>query len=355
MTAPDPPQAPLPTPLPAPLARLGARHPLTIALIIVATVIGAAAFTVTVVAFAAEWWWVFDVATSFRPQLAVVSLVAAVTLAALRRPRLATLVTIGLALNLWQVAPVFTRSQAAAQQGSATLTVAHLNLQGHVKDGAALQAWLRTRPADVVALLDVGSYLGSQLSEDPGGYRIVFYRLAPALTAPTTGGKVGDLISPGVMVLTTRTDVTARPAPAGDLPRSSVEIDAHIGDHPVRMLGLHTAAPTSATRHDRRDTQLGAVAAWLSAGPEPSIAFGDFNVTWYSPELRQVLDDTGARSSQLGFGLEATWPVPVRPAGIAIDQSIYTGPLTAIARRRGPSFGSEHRSLIVTYALAAGP
>ena len=348
---PAPPQAPLP----APLARLGARHPLTIAVIIVATVIGATAFAATIVAFAAEWWWVFDVLTSFRPQLAVVSLLAAVTLAALRRPRLAALVTVGLALNLWQVAPVFTRSQGAAREGSDMLTVAHLNLQGHVKDGAQVQAWLRTRPADVVTLLDVGSYLGNQLSNDSGGYRVVYYRLAPALTAPKSGGKVGDLISPGAMVLTTRADVTARLAPAGDLPRSSVEIDARIGDHPVRMLGLHTAAPTSATRHDRRDTQLGAVAAWLKAGTGPSIAFGDFNVTWYSPELRHVLDDTGARSSQLGFGLEATWPVPVRPAGIAIDQSIYTGPLTAVARRRGPSFGSEHRTLIVTYALAAEP
>jgi endonuclease/exonuclease/phosphatase (EEP) superfamily protein YafD len=84
------------------------------------------------------------------------------------------------------------------------------------------------------------------------------------------------------------------------------------------------------------------------------VAFGDFNVTAYSPYLRRLLDRSGAHSSQAGFGVQATWPVQFRPAGIGIDQSVYTGTLTAVARTRGPSFGSEHRVLIVTYALAAG-
>ena len=98
---------------------------------------------------------------------------------------------------------------------------------------------------------------------------------------------------------------------------------------------------------------LDAVTNWLQATPAPAVAFGDFNVTYYSPTFRRVLDRTGARSSQLGFGIQATWPVQFRPAGIAIDQSIYTGNLTAVARRRGPSLGSEHRVLIVTYAMAS--
>ena len=69
-------------------------------------------------------------------------------------------------------------------------------------------------------------------------------------------------------------------------------------------------------------------------------------------ELRDLLDHAHATSSQLGFGIQATWPHQFRPAGIAIDQSVYTGDLTTVARHRGPSLGSEHRALIVTYALA---
>jgi len=333
--------------LPEPLVRLGARHPLAIASIIVATVIGVGATIATVAAFAAERWWVLDVLTSFRPQFLVLTLIAGVALALLRRPRLAIVMAIACGLNVWQVAPVYTRSQPSVAASSATLSIAHLNLQGHVKDGPALKRWLGTRPADVVVLLDIGGYLADQLIRDPSGYRPVFVQPAP------TGSPGSKIIDSSLMVLTTRPDVTAVASTTEGLPRSSVEIAARLGDHPVRLLGLHTTAPTSSARHGRRDTQLDAVAHWLVADPTPSIAFGDFNVTWYSPALRSVLDRTDARSSQLGFGIQATWPVPVRPAGIAIDQSIYTGPLTAITRTRGPSFGSEHRALIVTYAWAA--
>ncbi len=83
------------------------------------------------------------------------------------------------------------------------------------------------------------------------------------------------------------------------------------------------------------------------------MAFGDFNTTYYSPELADLLHRSGATSSQLGFGIQATWPHQFRPAGIAIDQSVYTGPITAVRRQRGPSLGSQHRALVVTYALAA--
>jgi len=333
--------------LPEPLVRLGARHPLVIASIIVATVIGVGATIATVAAFAAERWWVLDVLTSFRPQLLVLTFTTGIALALLRRPRLAIVMAIACGLNVWQVAPVYTRSQPSVAASSATLSIAHLNLQSHVKDAAGLRNWLGTRPADVVVLLDVGGYMADQLIRDPSGYRPVFF--LPA-RADDPGGNLTDS---GVMVLTIRPDVTAVTPTTEGLPRSSVEIAARLGDHPVRLLGLHTTAPTSSARHERRDTQLDAVAHWLVADPTPSIAFGDFNVTWYSPALRGVLDHSGARSSQLEFGIQATWPVPVRPAGIAIDQSIYTGPLTAITRTRGPSFGSEHRALIVTYAWAA--
>ena len=92
---------------------------------------------------------------------------------------------------------------------------------------------------------------------------------------------------------------------------------------------------------------------WLKDTPRPAVAFGDFNMTYYSPELADLLHRSGATSSQLGFGIQATWPRQFRPAGIAIDQSVYTGALTAVRRHRGPNLGSEHRALVVTYALAA--
>jgi endonuclease/exonuclease/phosphatase (EEP) superfamily protein YafD len=154
-------------------------------------------------------------------------------------------------------------------------------------------------------------------------------------------------------VLTDRDDVTARKPDDPNLPASSVELRTTIAGTKVSLLGLHTQSPTTPERHAVRDVQLDAVTSWLRGAPAPAVAFGDFNVTYYSPVLQRVLDRSGAHSSQLGFGVQSTWPVEFRPAGIAIDQSLYTGDLTAVARRRGPAFRSEHRMLLVTYALAA--
>ena len=77
------------------------------------------------------------------------------------------------------------------------------------------------------------------------------------------------------------------------------------------------------------------------------------DVTYFSPTFQRLLEHSGTRSSQLGFGVQATWPAGFRPVGVGIDQSIYKGPITVVARRRGPVLGSEHRVLIVTYALAS--
>jgi len=132
-----------------------------------------------------------------------------------------------------------------------------------------------------------------------------------------------------------------------------VLVDVNLGDTRVHMLALHTLSPGTSERQTVRDSELDAVGRWLRREPKPAIAFGDFNTTYYSPEMQHLLHEGEATSSQLGFGIQATWPHQFRPAGIAIDQSVYTGHITAVARHRGPSLGSEHRSLIVTYAFAA--
>ncbi len=343
-----------PRPLPAPLARLGARHPLVIAAVIVTVAVTIVATIATLAGFLAGRWWVFDIVTSYRPQEGIALTAAVVMAIALRCWKILPVAVLALALNAWQVAPVLREHQPAAAAGSPTLSIAHLNLQSSKGDIPAINTWLAGHPADIVVVLDTQRDLAATVYQGVAGYSMIY----PYVTGTTTNKKNKKTSvtfaprSAEVVVLTDIDGVTANEPETPDLPQSSVELHATIGDQRVSLLGLHTQSPTTAARHALRDTELGAVASWIDAAPEPAVAFGDFNVTYYSPVLKDLLDDTGARSSQLGFGMQATWPVQFRPAGIAIDQSIYTSGLTAVSRRRGPNFGSEHRTLIVTYALA---
>jgi endonuclease/exonuclease/phosphatase (EEP) superfamily protein YafD len=351
VTGPSP--APPREALPPSLARLGARHPLVIAAVIVTVVITLVTALLTLAGFLADRWWVFDILTSFRPQAVGILAAAAIGLALLRYPRMLVVAVVALAINLGQVAPVYLRHQPAVAADSATLTIAHINLQSSMGDVSAILDWVAGHPADVVVILETNSVLINSAVRGIGDYRMVYPHVLD--NGPGDSGRPTIQLDPAnseVVVLAARGDITAAKPDQPGLPQSAVEVHASIGGRPVALLGLHTESPTTAARHTLRDRQLDAVAAWLQTAPDPAIAFGDFNVTYYSPVFRRLLERSATRSSQLGFGVQATWPVGVRAAGIAIDQSVYKGALTAVGRRRGPSLGSEHRVLIVTYALA---
>jgi len=335
--------------VPRRLARLADRHPLVIAAVIVSVTVTLATATLTAVAFAARLWWVFDILTSYRPQFALVLGVGALALAVLRCWKTLAVAVLALLLNLGQVAPVFIGHQASARPGSPTLTIAHLNLQSRTGDLPAMDQWLASRPADIVVFLHTTGSTAIHLEDGDGPYRMVY----PHVRSPGSASRHHfEPSSPEVIVMTDRAGVTASTPTLPGLPSAAVQIRARLGSTAMTLLGLHTLSPGTAERQSVRDSELTAVGTWLKAAPRPAVAFGDFNATYYSPELADLLHHAGATSSQVGFGIQATWPRQFRPAGIAIDQSVYTGAVTAIRRHRGPNLGSEHRALVVTYAQA---
>ena len=335
-------------PVPARLAKLAQRHPLVIAAVIVAVTVTIVTAVLTVVAFAASWWWVFDILTSYRPQFVLLLAIGVVVLAALRCWRTLPVAVLALALNVVVVAPVFTGHQATAATGSPTLTIAHLNLQSRSGNLDDIHRWLESKPADIIVFLHTAEPTANSLAGGAGPYRMIY----PLLAGFNNRDRPVYSPSAEVIVVTDRTGVTASTPTATGLPIDAVDITATLGSQHLALLGLHTLSPGSSDRHSVRNEELDAVGQWLRTAQRPAIAFGDFNVTYYSPAFQHLLHVGRATSSQLGFGIQATWPHQFRPAGIAIDQSVYTGPITVIARFRGPSLGSEHRALIVRYALA---
>jgi endonuclease/exonuclease/phosphatase (EEP) superfamily protein YafD len=341
--------APSDRPVPPRLAKLAQRHPVVIAAVLVAITVTIVTTVLTAVAFAASSWWVFDILTSYRPQFALVLLIAVVALAALRCWRMLPVALVALVLNVVVVAPVFTGHQAAAAVGSPTLTIAHLNLQSRSGNLDEIHQWLESKPADIVVFLHTAEPTANSLADGVGPYRMIY----PLLAGFNNRGRRVYSPSAEVIVVTDRPGVTASVPTAPGLPIDAVDITAPLGNQHLTLLGLHTLSPGTSDRHRVRNDELDAVGQWLRTAPRPAIAFGDFNVTYYSPALQHLLHVGHATSSQLGFGIQATWPHQFRPAGIAIDQSVYTGRITVVARFRGPSLGSEHRALIVRYALAA--
>jgi endonuclease/exonuclease/phosphatase (EEP) superfamily protein YafD len=99
--------------------------------------------------------------------------------------------------------------------------------------------------------------------------------------------------------------------------------------------------------------ELPALAAPIGRTPGSRIVIGDMNTTDGSPLFSDFVLATGLRDSRLGFGRQPSWPT-FSPYRIALEHAFVSDDLAVVARRLGPSIGSDHLPLIIDLAPAAG-
>jgi len=124
----------------------------------------------------------------------------------------------------------------------------------------------------------------------------------------------------------------------------------------VQLVVMHPWPPSTRSGMVSRDQDLQAAGAWLAARRDtPTLLLGDLNVTPFAPTYADLLERSGLRDSQRGFGLQPSWPIHKLPLRIPIDHCLVSPHLTVLARRFGPEVGSDHFPVIVEVAFAAGP
>jgi endonuclease/exonuclease/phosphatase (EEP) superfamily protein YafD len=137
-------------------------------------------------------------------------------------------------------------------------------------------------------------------------------------------------------------------------PRDAIiEIVADLDGQPVHVIAAHPVSPLTPARAAQRDRALRRLATRAAADDAPTVVMGDLNATPWSPDLQQLLASGDLRDSQVGFGLQPSYPAPLGPVGIAIDHVLHSPELTTVLRALGPSFGSDHRILHARLARTA--
>jgi endonuclease/exonuclease/phosphatase (EEP) superfamily protein YafD len=269
--------------------------------------------------------------TSLRFQLLLAAVAVALVAILVRSWFGAALAAVAVAVNVVVLAPLYTADRDAAS-GRARLQLAHVNMQGEDGDFGVLERELDERRPDVFVIL-----------EPPLDWLIRLERDVPGFEIRTSGR--------GPVVLLTRTEVTnVVPPVAEGLPDASVQFDVRLGGQPVRVLAVHTLAPTTSGRRNTRDEELAGVERWARGNRGPEIVLGDLNAVPWSSAIEDVKDAGDLMSSSDDSGWQPTWPALVGPLGIPIDQLLYSDGLTVTDREVGPTFGSEHRTLWVTLA-----
>jgi endonuclease/exonuclease/phosphatase (EEP) superfamily protein YafD len=287
----------------------------------------------TVVGWLGGVWWVFDIASNFRVQYAVL-LVPITIAAALLHRRAATVVSLmALIANLTVILPLYT-SKPAAPLGPDRLNVMSFNVLHSNRHLDLVLEAVRASGADVVFLHEGTRTLEQAVEGANLPYRMVsagrpgdkFYTVA--LVPEDADTHILDIVSPGILVT---------------LPLGSGEVE---------VLGIHPPSPISVERSADRDQELRYVAKWAATQPLPVVVTGDFNASTWSHGFSLI--SGGLVNSQLGFGVQASWPAQFRAMSVPIDHLLYSPELTVVDRHLGPSsLGSDHFPLYVTLAWAS--
>jgi endonuclease/exonuclease/phosphatase (EEP) superfamily protein YafD len=120
-------------------------------------------------------------------------------------------------------------------------------------------------------------------------------------------------------------------------------------DRPIELLMVHLSGPWSPSGAKLYREQMQGIVKWVNEQNHPVIVVGDFNATPWAPNFADMLRKTGLINSQIGFGMQATWPASGGfPLGeIPVDHCLHSEQLVTIERGLGPTNGADHRPLIV--------
>ncbi|MEZ0368116.1 MAG: endonuclease/exonuclease/phosphatase family protein, partial [Candidatus Sericytochromatia bacterium] len=138
-----------------------------------------------------------------------------------------------------------------------------------------------------------------------------------------------------------------------------------LGGQRVSLIVAHPHLPWKQNLAFQR-LQFGAWIKERKTHEKNLVLVGDLNTTPWSRNFRQLVDKTDLRDSQLGFGLQGSWPAILPSLGhskpskwfglarIPIDHVLISRTLAVFKRETGPYVGSDHLPVFAELGLRQG-
>jgi endonuclease/exonuclease/phosphatase (EEP) superfamily protein YafD len=134
--------------------------------------------------------------------------------------------------------------------------------------------------------------------------------------------------------------------------------------HPVTILVAHPASPIQPSHLEWQRTSFRRWGQERAMLGKNLLIVGDLNTAPWSVEFGRLLKETGLRDSQVGFGLQPSWPaflpfvrdnrmksLLALPFGIPIDHILVSDDIQVVSRHTGPFIGSDHLPVIAELAF----
>jgi endonuclease/exonuclease/phosphatase (EEP) superfamily protein YafD len=294
---------------------------------------------VSLAAFLGRWVWWLDVLANFRVHYFVILVVTGLIIVVSRWRHLGYGILVVALVNLVFVLPLFVGSPGTSDPAAPSIRVMSFNLLSNNESFSEVIDYIDTIDPDLVLLYEASR---------PWEVAIESSRLTYQMIRP----RAEDLVF-GTLVLVRQQGVEAiSHGFAANQPRA-VELSYRPTGwpDPIQVLATHPLAPTDTERAALRDAQIRFAAAWAEGREGAVMVVGDLNATPWSWPFG-LLTGAGLRNSQLGFGLQASFPATsVFLLRVPIDHLLHTEALGVRQRYLGPALGSDHFPLVVDLEL----
>jgi endonuclease/exonuclease/phosphatase (EEP) superfamily protein YafD len=292
----------------------------------------------TLAGFVGPLFWLLDLASHFRPQYAVLLVVAGAAAFVRRQAAAGVGFALFAAVNgLMVISSLWTPS---ASPGAPTerLRLVVLNVHTANRQFDRVKAYLLSTRPDVAVLAEVDELWMAALKE--------LQRSFPYQVAEARDDNFGIALLSRLPL----DEAAVIALGAAEVP--SVMARVGLANRPVTLLGTHPVPPYGARGTRLRDDQLAAVAQWVRGRNTPVILCGDLNATPWCSVVRRLRQDSGLRHHSPKLRLHATWPAQFWPLRIPIDHCLVTSELQVVRKEVGPRLGSDHLPLLVEVSLA---
>jgi endonuclease/exonuclease/phosphatase (EEP) superfamily protein YafD len=298
------------------------------------TVLVAVLGVATVAGFLDRVSWVFESATLFRLQYALVLGVAGLLVLALRQPQLA-LAALGLAaVNIAAISPWQGGPLNDTRLGGPTLRIVSFNVESSNHGYGRLAPLVARLRPDILGLIELTPAWARAAEE------------ASARVRPRRFVAQPGAYGMGILSAVPPTALHARRFPA-DGPATLVA-RFRIDHLPVTFVLVHVHTPFAGSVHER---ELSALAAERRRFDSRLVVCGDFNTVSWSAQFEDF-----ARASELtdvfrGAWRAHSWPSWSPAFGALIDHCLISKGLTVRGRRFGPGIGSDHLPLVLDVGI----
>lgn len=303
---------------------------------------GIAILMVSLFPLFSEFSSVFELFSHFRLQMLIVSVIISALLLIYRSWLYLIPAVVALCLNAAAIYPLYFGTQPRASSDNFRLLTMNVSVTN--RDFERISDCIKAAAPDVICVQELSPEMNEYLAKSLTKYP---YRLVDPRKDPFGIGIYSRFYINSQVLIPSDNIVGA----GGKQTINAVKIGITFGDQTVDVISAHPPPPLTQEVSNWRNRLLEFIADVAVKSENPLIIAGDFNCTSYSPVFSKILKRGKLQDSEIGFGIQPTWPNNMLPLTIPIDHVLYKGPIRIVDRRLGPSINSDHTPVVVSFRI----